>query len=57
VSVKVDMKRFGLVNDDDSHNQDKWRSLTTGNHPTLSHCGTEGVSFTDYIPVTLNVNE
>jgi len=32
VSVKVDMKRFGLVNDDDSHNQDKWRSLTTVQH-------------------------
>jgi len=52
----VDMKRLGLVKGN-TQNQDKWRSLTTGNHPTLSHCGTEGVSFTDYIPVTLNVNE
>jgi len=31
---KVDMKRLGLVKDD-AHNPDKWRSLTTGNRPTL----------------------
>jgi len=32
-----------LIND--AHNQDKWRSLTTGNRPPLSQCGNEGVIF------------
>jgi len=34
--------RLGLVKDD-AHNRDKWKSLTTGNHPTLPQCGNEGV--------------
>jgi len=33
---------LGLVNDD-AHYRDKWRSLTTVNHPTLPQCGNEGV--------------
>jgi len=40
--VKVDMRRFCLVKDD-AHNRDKWRSLTTGNRPTLPQCGNEDV--------------
>jgi len=36
------MKRLGLVKDD-AHNRDKWRSLTTGNSPILSQCGTDNV--------------
>jgi len=32
-----------LVIEDDTHNRDKWRSLTTGNRPTLPKCGNEGV--------------
>jgi len=39
---KDDMKNLGLVKDD-AYNRDKWRSLTTGNHPTLPQCGYEGV--------------
>jgi len=31
--VKIDIKRLGLVKDD-AHNQDMWRSLTTGSCPT-----------------------
>jgi len=42
MSVKVDMKRLGLVKDD-AHNRDKWTSLTTGNRPTLPRYGNEGV--------------
>jgi len=42
--VKNGMKRFGLVKGD-AHNLDKWRSLTTGNRPTLPQCGDEGVIF------------
>jgi len=41
-SVKINMKRLGLVKGD-AHNRDKWRSLTTGNHPTLPQCGIESV--------------
>jgi len=36
--MKVDMIKLGLVKDD-AHNRDKWRSLTTGNRPTLTQCG------------------
>jgi len=38
------MKRLGLVKDD-AHNQDKCRSLTTGNCPTLPQCDNDGVFF------------
>jgi len=41
--VKIDMKMFGCIKDDEAHNRDKWRSLTTGNRPTLPQCGNEGV--------------
>jgi len=37
-------ERLGLVKDD-AQNRDKWRSLTTGNRPTLPQCGNEGVIF------------
>jgi len=40
--VKVGMKRLGLVKDD-AQNRDKWRSLTTGNRPTLPQCSNEVV--------------
>jgi len=34
--VNVDMKRLGLGSiKDDAPNQDRWRSLTTGNRPIL----------------------
>jgi len=36
------MKRLGLVKEDARY-QDKWRSLTTENRPTLPQCGNEGV--------------
>jgi len=40
--VTVDMNRLGLVKVD-AHNRDyKWRSLTTGNGPTLPQCGNSG---------------
>jgi len=41
-SVKVDMKRFGLVKDD-AYNQDKWKCLATGNRSTLPQRGNEDV--------------
>jgi len=53
--VKVDMKRLGLVKDD-AHNRGKWRSLTTGNRPTLPQCGNAGVVFMDCVLVMLNVS-
>jgi len=40
--VKVDMKRVGLIKKD-AHNGDRWKSLATGNSPTLPQCGREGV--------------
>jgi len=40
LSVKLDTKWLGLVKDD-AQNQDKWRTLTIGNRPTLSQCGNE----------------
>jgi len=36
--VKIDMKTLFLVNED-AHSRDRWRTLTTGNHPTLPQCG------------------
>jgi len=36
------MRRLDL-DKDNAHNRDKWRSLTTGNHPTLLQCGNQGV--------------
>jgi len=38
--VKVDMKRLGLVKED-ADKRDKWRSLKTGNHPTVPQSGNE----------------
>jgi len=38
----IQNKRLSLVKDD-AGNQDKWRSLTTGNGPTLPQCGNESV--------------
>jgi len=55
--MKVDMKRFGLVKDDSAHNRDKWRSLITGNHPTLPQCGKRVWFFMEYVFMTLNINE
>jgi len=40
--VKVGMTRLSLVKDD-GHNRDKWRSLTTGNCPTLVRRSKEGI--------------
>jgi len=40
--VKVDIKRLDLVKNE-AHNQDMWKSLTSGNRPTLPHCGNESV--------------
>jgi len=36
------MKRLVFLKDD-AHNQDKWKSLTTGYRPTLPQCSIEGV--------------
>jgi len=36
-ALKVDTDRLALINHD-AHNQDKWRSSTTGNCPTLLQC-------------------
>jgi len=40
--VKEDMKRLGS-NNDDAHNREKWKNLTTGNLETLPLCGNEDV--------------
>jgi len=50
--VKVGIEKLGLVKDD-AHNRDKWRSLTTGNRPTLPQ---SGKSFMDCILITLNAS-
>jgi len=50
------MKRLGLVKDD-AHNRDKWRRLTTGNHPTLRQCGNEGVKLYGLRFPDANVND
>jgi len=36
--VKVDMKKLGF-GEDDAHNRDKWRCLTTENRPKLPQWG------------------
>jgi len=51
--VKVGIKRLGMVKDK-AHNRDKWRSLTTGNRPTLPQCGNEGVMLYGFVLVMLN---
>jgi len=38
--VNVYMKRIDLVKKD-AHDQNKWRSMGTGNHPTLPQCGND----------------
>jgi len=50
------MKRFGVVKDDD-HNRDKWRSLTSGNRPTLPQCGRESVILYGLRSRDVNINE
>jgi len=54
--VKFDMKRLSLVKDD-AYNRDIWRSLTTGNRPTLPQYGNEDGSSMDCVLVTLNVTD
>jgi len=47
------MKKLGLIQED-TPNQDWWRSLRAGNRPTLPQCGF--CSFMNCVLVTLNVN-
>jgi len=46
--VKIDMKWLDFVREC-AHNRERWRSLITGNHPTLPQCGYECVVLTDCV--------
>jgi len=50
------MKMLTLVKDH-ARNRDKWRSLTTGNRPTLPQCDNEGVILYGLRSCDLNVND
>jgi len=54
--VKVAMKRFGLIKED-AQNQDRWRSLTTRNRPTLPQCYNEGLFHMDCLLMTFHIND
>jgi len=50
------MKMLGFVNDD-VHNRNEWKRLTSGNRLTLPQCGNEGVIPYGLRFATLNVND
>jgi len=54
--VKVDIKRLGFVKED-VRNEDRWRSLTTGNRPRCLTAVMKMWSFTDCVLVSLSVDD